>query len=116
MCFYSATSEKSARSCRARQFREAHTSAALHWRRVRNARRQAAARLSTRASKHAEGASARPLRREKRLALFTVARLSFANLGVPLQHIRRLQGVDLARLSVRDGTPRACMVVGRALF
>ena len=57
-----------------------------------------------------------PLRTEKRLALFTVARLSFASMGVPPQYIRRLQGVDLARRAVRDGTPRACMVVGRALF
>ena len=52
MCFYSATSQKSARSCGDRHFREAHTSGTLCWRR---ARRQVVARLSTRAAKHAEG-------------------------------------------------------------
>ena len=124
MCFYSTNSEqqnKSARSCGDRQFREAHTRGALRWRRVRNARRQAVARLITRTAKRAVWAAVRvlvlrPLRREKRLAHFTAARHSFANLGVPLEHIRRLQGVDLARCAHRDGTPRPRMVVGRALL
>ena len=120
-CFYSFTSEKSARSCRDRHFREVHTLGALRWRRACNARRQAAARLVSSASEHADGASLRlfilcPLRREKMLGLFTAARLSFASIGVPPQYVRRLQGVDLARRDLRDEHPRACTVVGCALF
>jgi len=42
-CFYSATSEKSARSCRDRHFREAHTCGAQRWRRACNGRRQVVA-------------------------------------------------------------------------
>jgi hypothetical protein len=35
---------------------------------------------------------------------------------VPPQYVRRLQGVDLARRDLRDEHPRACTVVGCALF
>ena len=119
--FFSSTSQKSARSCRDRHLREAHTLEALSWRRARNARRQAAARLSARAASHSMAAAVRvlvlcSLRREVSLALLTGARKSFLCWGIPAASIRRVQGVDLARATPRDRVPRPSMVVTRALL
>lgn len=119
VAFRSAISLKSASTARDRHVREGHGSRAgrvlaRRRRRTTDSKRHKIARRSCHTAQAALAASVRvmvlcPYRREAALGLFQAACRSFVDVGMPVQNIRRKQGIDL----LRHPEVRRCDVVTR---
>ena len=119
--FRNYTSLKSAKSCRDKHTRGNHRDFDLNRRRKSNAQRIAAARRCSRGPTAALAARARVLvrcliRRALQLGLFTSKRHSFVDIGFPVSAVRRFQGIDLQRHTLRDGVKAANSVVTKSLL